>query len=463
MLNYLKQNVQVPFNEVISYSQEVDINAVNCEELLENFAKAKEKFYKAFGNKLIYNCGPIQIQLSEEERDKQFDEFCKHHASSTFWMFLQANKDGFFENRVIKDTPAPKGKIVPKGMKLVKAFKFFIEDKEELDKVQTEASMIIQNNTLKGNLCFSIHPLDFLSSSENNYNWRSCHALDGEYRAGNLSYMLDESTVMCYIRGEDETILPRFPKSVPWNNKKWRMLIFFSEGKDIVFAGRQYPFDLGTNILNIIKDTEVFKEIYLCDNQNRHFVEWLFGEDLWKNNWYNDELNQYIYKNGDRTSLSGYLIINDDLYKKSELIEDGRNSRHYNDLLYSSFYTPYYTWNSAHNYRESFKSVAKVKIGKEVSCLCCRNTPITESDSMFCDWCKDKLGIADKYSCCCCGERYHEDEMCWSDWDEDYICEDCYNNRYSVCVDCGVCYPAEEMYEGDDGWYCSDCWSEEDN
>ena len=28
---------------------------------------------------------------------------------------------------------------------------------------------------------------DYLSLSENAFNWRSCHALDGEYRAGNLS------------------------------------------------------------------------------------------------------------------------------------------------------------------------------------------------------------------------------------------------------------------------------------
>ena len=42
---------------------------------------------------------------------------------------------------------------------------------------------------MEGYLYLSIHPLDYLSISETNHGWRSCHALDGEYRNGNLSYL----------------------------------------------------------------------------------------------------------------------------------------------------------------------------------------------------------------------------------------------------------------------------------
>lgn len=85
--------------------------------------------------------------------------------------------------------------------------------------------MLIQEDKVTGILCLSIHPLDYLSLSENTYNWRSCHALDGEYRAGNLSYMMDNTTVVCYLKGEDEAELPHFPAEVKWNSKKWRMLL----------------------------------------------------------------------------------------------------------------------------------------------------------------------------------------------------------------------------------------------
>ena len=73
-----------------------------------------------------------------------------------------------------------------------------------------------------------MHPLDYLSLSENTYNWRSCHSLDGEYRAGNLSYMMDKSTVICYLKSNDDVILSNFGPEVKWNSKKWRVLLYFS-------------------------------------------------------------------------------------------------------------------------------------------------------------------------------------------------------------------------------------------
>jgi hypothetical protein len=61
----------------------------------------------------------------------------------------------------------------------------------------------LQQNKITGRLCFSVHPLDFLSMSENNCGWRSCQALDGDFRAAALAYMIDSSTVVAYIEEED--------------------------------------------------------------------------------------------------------------------------------------------------------------------------------------------------------------------------------------------------------------------
>lgn len=105
---------------------------------------------------------------------------------------------------------------------------------------------------MTGKLCISIHPLDFLSSSENNYNWRSCHSLDGDFAVGNLSYLQDGCTAICYLKGADNVKLPNFPATVPWNDKKWRMLVHISKNKDFIFAGRQYPF-FSEDALNKVK------------------------------------------------------------------------------------------------------------------------------------------------------------------------------------------------------------------
>ena len=48
--------------------------------------------------------------------------------------------------------------------------------------------MILQDVKVSGDLVLSVHPLDYLSISDNNHNWYSCHSLDGEYGAGNLGY-----------------------------------------------------------------------------------------------------------------------------------------------------------------------------------------------------------------------------------------------------------------------------------
>jgi hypothetical protein len=124
---------------------------------------------------------------------------------------------------------------VPKGMKLSKAFKYFVEDEGQLRIIQDVFSEMIQKNKVCGKLCISIHPLDYLSTSETTHNWRSCHALDGEYRAGGLAYMCDKTTVVCYIKSDEDAVLPRFPHHIKWNDKKWRMLLHMEE------AGQRLP------------------------------------------------------------------------------------------------------------------------------------------------------------------------------------------------------------------------------
>ena len=74
----------------------------------------------------------------------------------------------------------------------------------------------------------SIDPYDFLSISDNNHNWSSCHNLfDGEYRVGNLNYMADSVTMVGYYCSNDlfDEELEAFGNIKTWNSKKWRVLI----------------------------------------------------------------------------------------------------------------------------------------------------------------------------------------------------------------------------------------------
>ena len=239
------KEVQKKFNEVISASQ--GIEDPQTDDLFQKWMEAKRDFIEAMDGQLIWEW-PEQVafELGSKEKNLRVDDFVEliqnRWQNNDLADFVAFEKDGFFSNQVTRQYICPqRNLIIPQGMKLLKAFKFFENDVKVLNDIQSAASMIIQEDKITGTLCLSVHPLDFLSLSENTHNWRSCHALDGEYRGGNLSYMVDRSTIICYIRSNRDDYLPDFG-DVKWNSKKWRVLLFFSNKWDMLFAGRQYPF-----------------------------------------------------------------------------------------------------------------------------------------------------------------------------------------------------------------------------
>jgi len=448
-------NIQKQFNDVISYSQEY--TDLHTDALLRTWAEKKEKFYHMFGDKLIYDAGPIVLHLQPEVKRRKVNDFLEkcnydykyingNEASNVNKLaeFVSYNRESFFDNVVSISFIAPDGTTISPGMKLTRAFKYFISDKDLLDIIQTEASRVIQEDRIEGNLCFSIHPLDFLSSSENTYNWRSCHALDGEYRSGNLSYMVDSCTVITYVRGDDGVKLPNFPTSVPWNSKKWRMLLFISQNQTCLFAGRQYPMDLGYGILDILLS---------------NFTRMTGSSPSYWSNWHDDKITEFTYKNDigyrDSGTITPHVIINGYIYKMTRLIKDVKGSKHFNDLLHSSCYTARYCWLKGSNFIPEFN------IGGPIPCPKCGNNNVDYQDIMLCGECADTYGYGDNYTTCYdCGRRIHMDDAYWVDCIGAYVCYSCYNHNYFTCDRCGDIYPNDDRVEDDNGsYYCRSCAS----
>lgn len=285
----------------------------------------------------------------------------------------------FFNNRLTRDYATDSGIKINAETKFVKSLKYFIDDKEALNDIQSLASNYIQENKVEGYLCLSIHPLDYLSSSETNFKWRSCHALDGEYRAGNLSYMADSSTIVCYLKSEEDTVLPRFPESVKWNNKKWRCLLHFNKDLTAVFAGRQYPF-YSVNALDKIRNILIceLKHSFLPENFSHWYNEYLDPQIFKYANCYENEIGSCV--------LNGkYFVCNHRIYDLWSIIKDGKDSLHYNDLLYSTVYkNPYFMFKKYQTDRD----MKKFYIGEAVSCIKCGNHLIEKhQDSMLCEDC----------------------------------------------------------------------------
>ena len=374
------ENIKEQFKRVIAYSQGNPDPQID--KTFDKWYNAKSRIIRSFGD-LIYEVPePVAFRLGEAERISRAKAFVEtvennfgYYSLSTF---ILNNIDGFYENKTVVDCEI--GDVVVKaGSKLVRAFKHFVDDEVALAKLQTEASMLIQEDKVEGILCFSVHPLDFISSSETTYNWRSCHALDGEYRCGNLSYMCDETTIICYLKGEENKKLPRFPADVPWNSKKWRMLITYDQLQQMIFAGRQYPF-FSEGALDIVW---------------ANLAKALRIDSCYWSDWHDDYISQYVYKNNkDSTTTFRYYPIGDRFYRLTDLIVDRGSGKdgcplHFNDLLRSSCYTPFYKWNK-YTWRDGLDE--PIEIGGAPYCIQCGCNEINYTDSMYCANCELEYG-----------------------------------------------------------------------
>lgn len=389
---------------------------------------------------------PITFHLTEKDIEARVNELIGYidytYDLPSLKPYLLANVQGFQNNQVQHDWTNG-NKRVSKGSKLIKSFKHFT-DGRALDDIQTRASQIIQENVITGTLCFSVHPLDYLSSSENTYNWRSCHALDGEYRAGNLSYMLDSSTVVCYLKGSNNVKLPLFPDDVPWNSKKWRVLFYVSDNWDIIFAGRQYPFSSSKGI-------ETARQYFLNEALHKRAYDYCA--------WTDPVITEVPDSYGHSYNLnSQYIMVRGMLHSIHDLVIDGDNSLHFNDVLRSSFYRPHYT---AINNRPWFKEpISKVHVGKSCNCLRCGKAPIKIPETFMCDSCDLEYGEfnEDIYTICdCCGRRIYIEDATTVDGEE--ICEDCVKNECFLCECCDeIHFNDTKVYvEVEDAYYCSEC------
>ena len=455
------EKIKEDFIKVIQHSQSIEEPKVDL--LFQNWQINKANIIEAFGGKLIYEIDePVSFELSEQGKEQKLNAFIDHCASiglDDLSEFLWTEKEGFYQNKCLHD-----GFGVKKGTKLIKAFKNFVDNPVMLRKIQDEASLLIQENVVTGKLCFSVHPLDYLSISENTYNWRSCHALDGEYRAGNLSYMMDSSTIICYLKGEEEVQLPRFPKDVLWNNKKWRVLLYLSNDWKMIFAGKPYPFstEAGMNILidyfNYDPD-DIYRKPKAKLRHRYKNAEWV--------NWTDYKIATPYIEDIRFDMESRYVPLNGGLLSIDELVKDADGSKHFNDVLYSSSYDFVYTfiaetgWWGEKRYPINDYNSTRFHIGYHTHCLHCGTEETMESGaaSMMCYDCERDYGKSENHRltfCHECGCRLVTDDANFVDGE--LYCDDCFERIGAKCEECDEVYRKENMIydEETDAWYCSD-------
>ena len=427
--------IQPEFDKLICLSQNIKAahkHLINSTPLLEEWAKNKKRFYDMFGETLIYDTGSkVVCDISHEEKQELLDgyldelEWAKEAAHDLklkqqlahLYEFLNVlHIDEFFNNKI---SYTYRNYNVKTGCKTIKSFKVFFspEYKEELYRWQQKASELIQKGKVTGYLKFSVHPLDFLTISENNHNWSSCHSLHGDYAGGNLDYLTDSSTFIAYLSSTQDNNEPLSGLAdFKWNSKKWRMLVYVNDNKHLVFLGREYPF---SNMCLVRKTKQFISKVILGDE-----MHYAFDEFNWHHSY--DKISQSC--NNDKrysTAIKPSFFINDRIIQVNNLINCKSYPLHFNDLLYSSFYLPEARIDPNFVYDED-----TIEIGGKSWCAFCGKEEVRRPEMYLCDACAftHSLKLPDGYCRCDhCGEILDEGSSFWLDDFDIVVCKECYD------------------------------------
>ena len=437
--NFDIDKIKSQVEEILRYSQGFGSIPLNVQPIIDKWLESKKYFIDKLKGNLIYEMPrTISFELDNDSKTRRIESFAEnvenHYGNYELSRFLYIIKPSDFYNNKTSMAYKITDKItVPENYKVVKAFKFFESDPEILHQLQSEASVIIQESIVSGRLCLSVHPLDFLSASENAHNWRSCHALDGEYRTGNLNYLLDENTVICYLRAEKPAKLPHFPESVPWNSKKWRVWMFFSDDKTMLFAGRQYPFEArqGTDLIK----KEIFPAVGL-GHWGRFYQN--------KMHYFEDSEFHNIFPVGTM------LPVGNTMKSLYDLVQDVPKTYQYNDLLRSTCYEPIYAYKDGYALDDFWDRNRETTgctdnntvfhIGAPCPCPICGETTIFCGEIMACEECNEAYNLEDNEdyeACSICGTSVYYQDIIELPYSEERICSACYQRETYRCQECG--------------------------
>ena len=434
----------------------VEKKFIGIEKWLENWSHSNQKLYKMLGNQFIYEI-PFVYEKPEKEVERELDHlyydennfrsnYVRFFRESEFitdddqWKFIKlSNINWIAQNKVpftikYRKPNAKKMLQIQEGARWFRAVGQIIEyfkddwdwDKKEFEELRKQHAIIFSEKTVKGSLCLSIHPLDFMTMSDNSLNWSSCMSWskDGCYHVGTVE-MMNSNNLICaylkdkkpYIFDEDKTNLETGELIGVWNNKKWRSLVYVT--KDIIMTGKPYPyisFELRDKALEIAKE--------LAEKN----LKWTYqyGPEI-----YNDMI--HIETNSQMKKQREWMRAKS--YTKQNIIWDTKGM--YNDML-NDHYTAYMC------YRNKVDHTKIISVSGKCTCLSCGgevleparktwdyNDRYLHTGSVICDACEEE-----KFRCYYC-KTIHPTENFIENSINGRICNSCFNDYLRICPCCG--------------------------
>ena len=435
---------------------------IGLDKWLQNWSHSKQTLYRLLGNSLIKEF-PYKYEKDDVLFHDEIEEFIyKSHFKSSYHEFYitiikpayEAKKmsdeirlafsrlsdvSNFYDDKIkygLKYKRADKKNTLQlqPGMKPIRAFSKVIEyfkdifNFEGFEDFRIGHSMLLNDKITKGTLCISIHPLDFITMSDNTLNWSSCMSWmdQGCYHQGTVEMMNSNNVVCCYLKAKDSFYfdkknLIKTPEW-SWNNKKWRVLGYVT--KDILMCGKAYPYrndNHSKEVLSHLRD--LAKE-----NLGWHYS---FGPELYKD---------MIHINNNNQMEKNRVWIRTKEANKHNILFDTKGM--YNDML-NDHYTKYWCYRNKVNHNKII-SVS----GKSV-CLCCGSSVIDYNyDSDWDGEYNERFSGCGDIICEPCTKYFVCDCCCITDTTQKHynvnindhiytLCEFCYNYLLKKCPCCG--------------------------
>lgn len=280
LYNALTETDKQLMKEYIGYYTRQEPDKVNLKNLLQVWSTAKSRYlFHLFGNRLQVKI-PVKFQKSTREQmneivDAKIDadlyelfSSLPQTAISIDYSFSQlfdidillSNIYPFEKPIHVKRKSGNHDIVLQKGGHIMKFLQkvcteWIPDSLKYFEELRIQLSRIANEKEISGNLVFSIHPLDYLTMSDNGCGWQTCMVwggkplkeastkieyMSGSYRQGTIEMMNSYNTIVAYIESDKKWI----PKgcSIPWSNKKWREL--FIVDPSIIIGITGYPYHL---------------------------------------------------------------------------------------------------------------------------------------------------------------------------------------------------------------------------
>ena len=365
----------------------------------------------------IFNARLPFVKAYNDLCSKLYDKDYNLYLCMTQLLSVEALCNNIYEDdNVMIPTPGESRPIaLNRGCKVAKMLAKIAHayDLPGFEEFRLRHSMILNRKRLKGTLCISIHPLDYMTMSDNNYNWDSCMSWQkpGEYRMGTVEMMNSECAVVAYLRGDKDMACGY--NHFNWSNKRWRQL--FVVNPALIAGIKGYPY------CDALLEKEIFEMFFSLDDTN------IWNKEIIKVDFDNDDTHEY--KGKKIQFWFHFAKMYDDFYIEHNMAFGTALKDYLVKKSYSDGKTYY---------------LLDVMVSGNTECMTCGRDLSDELDEISADelMCGDCSGLV---RCPHCGDHYPEYEMhTLADGEE--MCSSCFEYHAKVCHCCGQYYFKDNIY-----------------